>query len=88
MNHSRKLGTGRYLQKATVTGRGVFPLDMLRYDSCYPTSGTDVSSLHASITEPRGTFSVGLSRVSASAHEQWTTARWASFGWTLEEVQA
>ncbi len=87
MNHSRKLGTGRYLQKAVVTGRGCFPLDMLRYDHCYPATGTDVSSLHASITE-RGTFSVGVSRVSATAYEQWTADRWASFGWALEETPA
>ncbi len=29
----------------TVEGRGAFPTDMLRYDSCYPDSSGDVLSM-------------------------------------------
>lgn len=37
-----------YLFKATVTGTGPFPIDMLRYDGCYPNSETRDSSAIAS----------------------------------------
>jgi hypothetical protein len=87
MNNSRKLTTSRYLQKATVTGRGGFPLDMLRYDSCWPSSPDDVSKIHASFIE-RDTYSITLSRTTDSARSQWTADRWFSFGWALQEIQA
>lgn len=36
-----------HLRHFTVRGRGEFPLDMLRYDSCWPRSGEDVMVLSA-----------------------------------------
>lgn len=84
---SRKIATNRYLQLARVTGRGAFPLDMLRYDACHPRTGDDVSALHATFQE-RGTRSVVVCRFSQTASEAWTSDRWFSFGWALQEIPA
>jgi hypothetical protein len=38
------MATGKTV-RFTVRGRGQFPFDMLRYDSCYPQSGIDAVHL-------------------------------------------
>ena len=62
----------------TLKGRGAFPVDMLRYDACYPATETDSSRIIASHT-PHHHNEVEI-RVSG-----WrcTEARWASFGWKV-----
>lgn len=64
----------------TVKGRGHFPFDMLRYDSCFPEAQVDVSNVsHPSMNEDReiclGTFQ----------HKGWepTIGRWDSFLWKV-----
>jgi hypothetical protein len=66
--------------KFTVSGRGLFPLDMLRYDCCYPASPQDVNSM-----DGRARREVTLVAANPVAP---TTGRWASFGWDVikEEV--
>ncbi len=61
-------------------GGGQFPIDMLRYDGCYPASEQD-SGL---IQQDRGHRIVTVAQVT-HGHDlpQWTDARWASFGWTV-----
>lgn len=64
-----------------VEGSGAFPLDMLRYDSCFPSAGDDVAAM-----DVRGKRRVTLSRHVASfaeANRVLTPARWASFGWQV-----
>ena len=56
-----------------VTGRGAFPLDMLRYDMCWPCSSSDVAKMGAEY-EPR---SIAIRSYSAP-----TIERWKSFGWS------
>jgi hypothetical protein len=58
-----------------VRGSGHFPLDMLRYDRCYPAGQDDVSKVaegpelrSVNVTAPYGAL---------------TVARWASFGWSV-----
>ena len=58
-----------------VTGRGSFPLDMLRHDACWPMSSSDVAKLDAGAgREPR---SIAIRSYSAP-----TIERWKSFGWS------
>lgn len=58
-----------------VTGRGSFPLDMLRYDACWPMSSSDVSKMDASAgRDPRS--------IAMRSYTQPTLARWSSFGWS------
>jgi len=87
--YSRKLSTGRYLQVAKVTGVGIFPLDMLRRDCCYPRGSDDVSELHRSVVERApNLISVTVSRTVQYANDEWNARRWASFGWRLREERA
>jgi hypothetical protein len=62
-----------------VTGKGKFPLDMLRYDACWPATQNDVIRMDAN--PPRGYRAVTLR--SASRHTP-TVDRWNSFGWKVE----
>ena len=76
----------------TVIGRGVFPLDMLRYDGCYPKLETDTAIMRKD----------GLREVTLRRGEMWldhdnyrpgdygnptvwspTVGRWNSFGWAV-----
>jgi len=68
--------------QATVAGMGEFPIDMLRYDSCYPHSESDSGAIVR--TQPfnadraaRGTEIV----VEGYAVHGPTEGRWASFMW-------
>ena len=58
-----------------VTGRGDFPLDMLRYDRCWPMSSSDVARLeHLTSREPRSVLMM--------SYDKPTIERWSSFGWS------
>jgi hypothetical protein len=64
----------------TVEGRGQFPLDMLRYDSCWPESQADVTELGA--THDR--FAEKRARVvTLRGLSEPTEGRWQSFGWIV-----
>jgi len=62
-----------------VEGCGEFPFDMLRYDSCWPRTADDAAKLYSMWRERRRV------ELSAADGKRWqpTTARWASFGWTV-----
>lgn len=60
----------------TVAGRGAFPLDMLRYDCCWPMTGDDVTNLDGTIERREITL------VSATPNSP-TRGRWSSFGWPV-----
>ena len=69
----------------TVLGRGVFPLDMLRYDGCHPKLEADSATIRAD----------GLREVTLHKTLNWgtphellkiwvpTVGRWNSFGWAV-----
>jgi len=60
----------------TVTGTGQFPVDMLRYDSCWPATESDSTRLGGGpVMEPRSVTVRGLRRP--------TVGRWKSFGWSV-----
>jgi hypothetical protein len=68
-------------RRFTVTGRGKFPLDMLRYDRCYPATEPDVGVIEwSSWPRKREHFKVDL--VKPDGGEP-TVARWDSFGWKV-----
>ena len=79
----------------TVKGAFPFPLDMLRYDACYPHSQAAVATIsetldphlrHQARSErgfTKDTFSVKLvSQLIVNP----TKDRWESFGWKVTEV--
>lgn len=68
------------VQRFTVTGTGRFPLDMLRYDSCWPATQTDVHNMsdHGHAVMGRCPSTIAL-----ETHGEPTSDRWASFGWEV-----
>jgi hypothetical protein len=86
-------------QICTFVVRGVypFPLDMLRYDACWPADGDSVGMLHRSLNQYNGTerdlnpgeqYEVKLHRAQEFAYPQNspTFGRWRSFGWVITEI--
>jgi hypothetical protein len=84
--------TLKYAHRARISGHGRrFPLDMLRYDSCYPHTPRDVAILDAvtgDICDVPATWEVTVVRYTETKFPHWTVDRWASFNVTcfpLEE---
>lgn len=75
---------------AKVSGRGEFPIDMLRRDSCSPATETD-SMLISQTFKQFGYWEIyvkvrPLSK--AKSHNPWTVDRWTSFGVRFEPLDA
>lgn len=64
----------------TVTGRGLFPVDMLRYDACWPADGESAAAMLDRPGEynPREPRAIRL-----QSHSEPTRERWASFMWSV-----
>jgi hypothetical protein len=62
----------------TVEGKGMFPLDMLRYDLCWPAGGGDAAHIG-------GTYEAASRQIRMRGLKPPTVGRWASFGWTVVE---
>ena len=63
-----------------VQGGVSFPLDMLRYDACWPMTAADVLKIEPSPEHSRR--AVTLCHI-GSRHWVPTTGRWSSFSWTV-----
>ena len=75
-----------FFRRFTVRGKGPFPFDMLRYDSCFPTDGESAARMHYSRVETIGNnlrdvtlTAVGYTPCGGGP----TVARWESFGWNV-----
>lgn len=66
-----------------VVGDDQFPVDMLRYDLCYPKRTSDSHEIERSF-RPRERRERRVTLVSSKAP---TEPRWGSFGWALESVE-
>jgi hypothetical protein len=78
-----------FVQNAVVSGRSAFPLDMLRYDSCFPATQDDVGKIITSTErDPKKRSEedvyIAIRRVVGNSSHPWTEGRWASFGWHLK----
>lgn len=74
-----------YLHTISVEGGGEFPIDMMRYDRCWPATEADSGYSYSPI---RG-GQAGLRTVRVQAHSgtkvsPFTDLRWASFGWRVQ----
>lgn len=70
-----------YRTRFQVRGRGRFPLDMLRYDNCFPASSDDVAKMDEEYSREERT--IELITLHKYRQEHITPARWESFGWTV-----
>jgi hypothetical protein len=66
-----------------VTGKGTFPVDMLRYDSAVPASEEDAGLIEDTFQPrfPREPMTITVRMMRAP-----TTARWESFAWKVSDV--
>lgn len=76
-----------HLKRAEITTSNRFPLDMLRYDSCFPYRGEDVEAIAKSQEGyPGRPYTVTVARYSSRKRESgWTPQRWESFGCRIVE---
>jgi hypothetical protein len=65
-----------------VKGRGRFPVDMLRYDACWPASSEDATKITRLISDPEDTENE-IALTVAPGYGPPTVARWNSFGWAV-----
>jgi len=65
----------------TVSGRGDFPFDMLRYDACFPVRPEDARDLEG--REQRTLLLESRSQTHGAPMAP-TLERWRSFGWVVE----
>ena len=67
-----------------VTGKGDFPLDMLRHDCAWPAD--TISALNIAPEKDRDYYKVPRTIVLACAKRRFFTPdRWASFGWVAKD---
>lgn len=81
----------KYVEHFVVEGRYPFPVDMLRYDACYPSDAESATNIAASINPeqnhqlPKGeTFKVTLTATTPRFVP--TEGRWESFMWKVTEI--
>ncbi len=58
--------------RIAVIGAGQFPIDMLRYDKCWPAAG---------VLEVDGPERIVV--IESRSEGYWTPDRWSSFGWIV-----
>jgi hypothetical protein len=82
---TRQKNTTRFV----VKGRGRFPVDMLRYDACWPASSEDagkITRLIADADHPDRFSETPVTEVAltvAPGYGPPTVARWNSYGWAV-----
>ncbi len=66
-----------------VTGQGIFPIDMLRYDHCWPHGQEDAAKIDITLgsNRSREQRSVKITGVMYP-----TAERWQSFGWSVSDI--
>jgi hypothetical protein len=82
----------KHCQTFAVSGAGNFPLDMLRYDACWPASESDALRIQGHFDRYMGSadernserrITVTLRRHVEHPSRHPTTGRWESFGWRV-----
>ncbi len=70
----------------TVWGTAPFPIDMLRYDCCWPASPADSLAIERSVGN-RDSQSVVVRLMSRVHRRHWrpATDRWRTFGWRITD---
>lgn len=66
-----------------VTGNGYFPVDMLRYDRCFPVNSEDATRIQERCLDFSQTSTVTLE---SDARIVPTKDRWQSFGWRVTDI--
>lgn len=75
-----------YHHKFSVSGPAPFPVDMLRYDGCYPSTQDDTARLARAFRSPFSDMTIHLSTINDQRRWSPTVARWNSFGWFVNAI--
>lgn len=78
----------RWRTQFAVTGRGSFPIDMLRYEGCFPHSSADAATIEASFRPGPEERIVSLVKYHDTRDVHLEAARWGSFGWIVNGGKA
>ena len=77
-----------YYHTINVTGKGLFPLDMLRYDCAFPANPDSVSKMNyerAQFGSPPEARTIRLGAVTTNKACPFTPDRWRTFGWVTSD---
>ncbi len=66
-----------------VEGSFSFPVDMLRYDACFPADEQQSARILDTFHAPRERIKVRLARYARADMASITPERWESFGWRV-----
>ncbi len=76
-----------HIREYRVAGHGDFPVDMLRYDSCWPADGDSAFKLVLPLYEQTNDGQRNWLRktrvLRLRSYSNPTDARWSSFGWMV-----
>lgn len=79
-----------YVTTFDVNGESTFPVDMLRYDECFPSRGEDgtemIHRIGRDVERVATAKPIKLRHIGSSALWQPTFERWRSFGWEAGNV--
>ena len=77
-----------YKHFALIRTAESFPLDMLRYDLCFPVEEIDARAIERSLNPmiDAAQIEVLVARFTESAEPRWGYDRWASYRCEVEEV--
>ena len=67
----------------TVGSHYPFPVDMLRYDACYPSTSEDASTISESLRRERDAEGNRYRQVTLVGPRAPTVGRWQSFLWQI-----
>lgn len=82
-----------YEHVAKVTGFLPFPIDMLRYDYCFPVTEDDSRKIMETLNpdiraHQTENWTIFVKTATTSKHPLWTVGRWESFGWEIGFVES
>lgn len=69
--------------KFTVIGHGRFPIDMLRYDCCFPYQEVDAQEIARHENGDSEQYPVAIMRYADDKKWRPTEGRWKSMGWNV-----
>ena len=68
---------------AKVIGNGIFPMDMLRYDKCYPVGDSDAVNISRTFYDKISQYEINI----CTNLSKFTVDRWRSFGVSIVEFK-
>lgn len=76
----------KYYQTFVVKTSFTFPIDMLRYDGCFPHSEQDSGKIIRNLTEHEHPLEVKIGRYVDYKHSIPCIGRWESFNCQIDEI--